>query len=559
MMGLQSRWAWSCALVSLCGAGACAPDPGFEEPAGTASTTDDGAGESTSEPTTGAGSSSTTGAGSTGGDLTGSSTGAPGTSGAGSTSSTTGGGDPVCGDGNIDPSEECDDGNANANDGACLPDCTAATCGDALVHQGREACDDGNTDNNDACTELCAPPECGDGFAQTVNGELCDDGDEVQGDECNDDCSGSGLWTDTFNGVADSNDEVRGVAFDGTGNVVSVGSVFDVQDNDDVWVRKYDPAGNELWTRTHHGLTSDLGYGVAVADDDDIVVVGSVFTQSQGRDIWLRRYTSGGGTVFTESVDGPGSDADEGLAVALDPSGNVVVAGYVTSNATGRDIWVGKYTAAGSQIWTRNHSSNGDNDDEGRGVATDAQGNVIVAGSVATGGGGRDVWVRKYDSDGATSWTRTHDGPASGIDESNAVATDSSGDIVVVGQEDTANQGLDVWIRKLDADGNELWTQTYNAPQDDDDVGRAAAIDSQDNVLVAGSIWRGVQANNVWVRKFDADGNELWTSVYNSDAFQADVANAVAADANGNVAVGGYELRSDLDEARNAWTRYIIQ
>ena len=131
--------------------------------------------------------------------------------------------------------------------------------------------------------------------------------------------------------------------------------------------------------------------------------------------------------------------------------------------------------------------------------------------------------------------------------------------MIVVGYHTTAAVGRDVWVRKYDAGGGEQWTQTYNAPQDGGDTGRAVAVDGDDAIVVAGSIYRGAQSDNIWVRKYDADGNEQWTSTYNSDGFGSDVANAVATDPAGNVAVGGFETRTDLGQVRNTWARRMLQ
>jgi cysteine-rich repeat protein len=78
---------------------------------------------------------------------------------------------PVCGDGYVDPGEQCDDGAANSNTtpNACRKNCQAAHCGDGVVDNG-EACDDGNADPNDGCTNQCtiANDSCsGAGFAQS--------------------------------------------------------------------------------------------------------------------------------------------------------------------------------------------------------------------------------------------------------------------------------------------------------------------------------------------------------------------------------------------------------
>jgi cysteine-rich repeat protein len=65
--------------------------------------------------------------------------------------------EPACGDGLLDPGEECDDGNTLLGDG-CADDCTfevvVGACGNRLL-DGLEGCDDGNADNDDGCSATC--------------------------------------------------------------------------------------------------------------------------------------------------------------------------------------------------------------------------------------------------------------------------------------------------------------------------------------------------------------------------------------------------------------------
>jgi len=128
--------------------------PGYTPSTGTASSTVDA---STNEASTND-ASTTGGAGSsTTGDAHDSSDSAESTGDAASASSTDAStGEPLCGDGHIDPGEECDDGLAgNDDDAACLIDCTVAVCGDGRVRAGLEECDDGNKDVTDGCDLDC--------------------------------------------------------------------------------------------------------------------------------------------------------------------------------------------------------------------------------------------------------------------------------------------------------------------------------------------------------------------------------------------------------------------
>jgi cysteine-rich repeat protein len=114
----------------------------------------------------------------------------------------------ACGDGIVGPGEECDLGAANSDTGACLPNCVLATCGDGKVHTGFEECDgaaglqpcaancrqqkcgngiidpneecDNGAANNDAgdCRSDCVLNRCGDGHVNTLglHKEACDGG-----------------------------------------------------------------------------------------------------------------------------------------------------------------------------------------------------------------------------------------------------------------------------------------------------------------------------------------------------------------------------------------------
>ncbi|MEZ4453077.1 MAG: fibrinogen-like YCDxxxxGGGW domain-containing protein [Nannocystaceae bacterium] len=94
----------------------------------------------------------------------------------------------VCGDGLIEAGiEACDDGAGNADDAACTSMCELAVCGDGLVQAGVEACDDGNDDNSDGCVDGCVAAACGDGFLGP--GEACDDGNQVDDDSCTNECA----------------------------------------------------------------------------------------------------------------------------------------------------------------------------------------------------------------------------------------------------------------------------------------------------------------------------------------------------------------------------------
>ena len=98
--------------------------------------------------------------------------------------------DPVCGNGVVQGTEACDDGNDTPGDG-CEADCTitgSEVCGDGNL-TGTEQCDDGNTTGGDGCEADCRLPggACGNGTKEGT--EDCDDGNTTNGDGCEANCS----------------------------------------------------------------------------------------------------------------------------------------------------------------------------------------------------------------------------------------------------------------------------------------------------------------------------------------------------------------------------------
>ena len=108
-----------------------------------------------------------------------------------------------CGNGTVDPGEECDDGNQDNSDG-CTRFCRRSVCGDGIVSETSEQCDDRNTESGDGCDPSCRREGmvCGDGTLDDVGSwpEECDDGNARDGDGCSANC---------FNELGECGDGIR--------------------------------------------------------------------------------------------------------------------------------------------------------------------------------------------------------------------------------------------------------------------------------------------------------------------------------------------------------------
>ncbi|MBI2264794.1 MAG: SBBP repeat-containing protein [Armatimonadetes bacterium] len=382
-------------------------------------------------------------------------------------------------------------------------------------------------------------------------------------------------WTQTQNGPSSMDDRGQGITIDSSGNVLVTGYETRAGEWHNIWIRKYDPAGAVLWTDTYNGLgnNEDEGAGVAVDSAGNVFVAGYDYPSGlQQENIWVRKYTTAGGTVWTRTFNlAPSDDVDQGRGIAVDSAGNACVVGHVsrvTPTIEWDNIWVRKYDSinGGNTLWTQTYNSPANSFDKGYGIAIDGLDNIYVTGSENRTdlGQGANVWLRKYSSAGNTLWTWTYNGPANGGDEGIGIAADEAGNVYVTGYENRADlgQGDNIWVRKFDTNGIVLWTQTYNSPANVGDVGRCVAVDRAGNVYVGGyeTLPDLGQGENTWIRKYDANGVVLWTLTYTGPAANgADRANGIAVDVSGNLYVAGNEDRSDLGQAGNIWVRKYRQ
>src|SRR5690606_28555305 len=145
---------------------------------------------------------------------------------------------------------------------------------------------------------------------------------------------------------------------------------------DDLLVHRYDPAGTLLWAKViDHKAGNDRAHGVAIASDDSGFVVGSIYEPIGLADLWVRRYTASGTDIFTKTWDQAAGN-DRIRAVAVDADDNVVLAGEVYMPDGLANIWVRQLTDLGVDVWTQIHDSAGADNDIAHGVAIAPDGTI---------------------------------------------------------------------------------------------------------------------------------------------------------------------------------------
>jgi len=429
-----------------------------------------------------------------------------------------GGGLPgMCGDGILDAGEECDAGKSNSDVGACTSKCKKASCGDKLVQQGVEQCDDGKSNSDvGACTSKCKKAICGDKLVQQ-GVEQCDDGNKLDGDGCSATCMlGTGVvWTKTYDS---SEDFWTGTAVDPSGNVVVVGASTNLFGDFDIVVRKYNSGGAILWTRTYDGGSNDVANGVAIDALGNVFVVGSEEDLLGLTSIWLRKYDPNGNVLFTQNYLVGMDGNDVGFGVATDAVGNAYFAAEVRADfGLDADSGIAKIDGSnGMVLWDDVVSGAFGGDDSGNAVSVDAAGNLLAVSAIAVSAGVSDAVPL-------------------------AVDTDSKGAVLVAGGDRAGAADYDVWVQKYDAHGNLLWTKNYGNAANLTDAAFSVAVDSKDSVVVAGYETKTAGNTDIWVRKYAATGEITWTQTHGGAANDRDEAYGVTIDGTGHVYVAGVQ------------------
>jgi hypothetical protein len=323
---------------------------------------------------------------------------------------------------------------------------------------------------------------------------------------------GSLLWCREF-GASDDLMNIGGVAADATGVYVggSLWGRFRGQrrvGRQDAFVRKYDLAGNVVWTRqfgTHRlDATTDValgGGGLYVLGMTNGPLGGSTVGLD---DVFVRRYDVTGEVDWTARFGTAASDA--AFALAAD-AGGASVGGHTegtfpwqSSPTSGSEGFIVQLRPDGVERWHRRIDAPGD--DAVNGLAIDESGALTAVGSSPGIDGERlfgsdAMFVRRYGQGGAVWWTRTFGSSAFG-DRASGVAADASG-IYVVGSTyghlpGASNRGrTDAFAMSLNDAGSLAWVDQFGSREKDELFG--VAVDAGD-LVVGGDSWGRLHVRN---------------------------------------------------------------
>jgi len=309
------------------------------------------------------------------------------------------------------------------------------------------------------------------------------------------------LWTRQFGTRGE--DGVIDVAVDGVGRIYVAGEVTRAQPGQtgqgggDSFVRAYSSEGEELWTRQFGTVLSDRAVGLALDGSGRIYVVGGTLAGPPLYEAYLLAYDSEGQELWTRQVGT--NSGDVAADVAVDDAGHVyVVSSNVEELRSGgagtEEAFVRAYDNEAQELWNRRFGSG----DAGfaSGVAVFGTDRVYAVGMIAsalpgqTSQGGKDAYLRAYDSSGRELWTRQFG--TNGLDRVSSVVVGDVSREYVAGFAEGPLPGEmgegreDAYVRAYDSEGLLLWTHQFGTSGFDSAEG--IAVDMAGRVYVVGIV-----------------------------------------------------------------------
>lgn len=150
----------------------------------------------------------------------------------------------------------------------------------------------------------------------------------------------------------------------------------------------------------------------------------------------------------------------------IDNNGNLITVGSIFNESNKRDILVVKYSPSGSLIWSKTYNGINNKGDYVNDMDTDLDGNIYVTGKTEMDSFNTDIITIKYDSYGEIKWVNRFDGLAGSIDVGNSIETDSLKNTFITGYTTSdISIGKRLITIKIDSLGNNVWENIYG-PED---------------------------------------------------------------------------------------------
>lgn len=235
----------------------------------------------------------------------------------------------------------------------------------------------------------------------------------------------------------------------------------------------------------------------------------------------------------TASFGELGTDRGVGISSTTDNDGFIIV-GYTTSfDALGEDVYIVKTDLKGNLLWQKTYG--GEADDNAWSIKKTNDGNYIVSGfSNSYSRGDWDIYILKIDDEGNELWSKNYKHPNDQFAWD--ILCTSDGNYVIVGQtNDTPDQRETSFWMKINENGDTVWSQQLEGHG----LNRTFSIVQVDSSFyISGLIETNSRKLDGFLAKLTSKGLNSWVKTYGGE--QDDIGHGLDKSPDGNLMMSGY-------------------
>ena len=289
----------------------------------------------------------------------------------------------------------------------------------------------------------------------------------------------------------------------------------------------------QTWAHAYGGANSDYAQAIQQTSDGGYIVAGNTISWNGTYD-WLVLKLDSNGSIVWQKTYGRSTD-DECRSVQQTSDGGYILAGYTNSLATSTDVWILKLNSNGDIAWQKTYG--GSFSDSANYIQQTSDGGyAIAAGTTSYGAGGVDILILKLDANGEMIWQKTYGG--SGEDTARSIQQTSDGGYIVSGSTSSFGAGIyDVWILKLNSNGDVVWQKTYGGSSSEFALS-AQQISDGGYIIAAYTLSYGAGGVDILILKLDANGEVIWQKTYGGSG--NDFLNSLQQTSDGGYIIAGY-------------------
>ncbi len=347
----------------------------------------------------------------------------------------------------------------------------------------------------------------------------------------------------------------------------------------DIWIVKFDIAGNIQWQKLIGGNQDELVFQINQTPDGGYIIGGNSTSSKSGDvtgtahgdyDFWIVKLNATGDILWDKLLGGSQKEFLSDLSLTSD--GGFIATGLSRSGQSGdvtdvnvfdKYMWVVKLTADGAITW--NKLIGGERTEAAFAIHQTFDGGYIVGGLTDDSNNGNisntnhgyyDMWLVKLNSVGDVQWDKLYGAvdyesifamqiaPDGGFILGGLSTSSANGDV-----NDNNRGGYDAWIVKVDALGNIVWKKLVGGAGDES-IGNLN-VNNDGTIMLAGYSTSSLSGeitstnhgeNDFWITKFSSSGNIIWTKLYGGN--NDDRAYSIIQNSDGNYVISGITASS---------------